>query len=65
MSKVCEYVKGNYPHITTIKHFSDGCAVQLKNYKNFLNLCHHYSDFDLEEGWNLLQPVMKNLLLMG
>ena len=28
MSKVCEYVKGNYQHITKIKHFSDGCAVQ-------------------------------------
>ena len=52
MSKVCEYVKGNYMHITKVKYFSDGCAVQYKNYKNFLNLCHHYSDFDLEAEWN-------------
>ena len=28
MSKVCEYVKGNYQHLTKIKYFSDGCAVQ-------------------------------------
>ena len=52
MSKVCEHVKGNYMHITKVKYFSDDCAVQYKNYKNFLNLCHHYSDFDLEAEWN-------------
>ena len=28
MSNVCEYVKGNYQHISKIKYFSDGCAVQ-------------------------------------
>ena len=53
MRKVCEYVKGNYQRITKIKYFSDSCTVQYKNYKYFLNLCHHYRDFDLEEGWNL------------
>ena len=52
MSKVCEYVKGNYQRITKLKYFSDGCATQYKNYKNFLNLCHYYSDFDLEAEWN-------------
>ena len=51
MRKVCEYVKGNYQHITKVKYFSDGCAAQYKNYKNFLNLCYHYSDFDLETEW--------------
>ena len=30
-----EYVKGNYMHITVVKYFSDGCAVQYKNYKYF------------------------------
>ena len=48
MSKDCEYVKENYQHIAKVMYFSDGCAVQYKNYRNFLNLCHHYSDFDLE-----------------
>ena len=38
-------------HITKVKYFSDGSAVQCKNYKNFSNLCHHYSDSDLEEAW--------------
>ena len=36
------------------KYFSDGCEAQYKNYKNFLNLCHHYSDFDLKAECNLL-----------
>ena len=52
MSNVCEYVKGNYQHITKVKYFSDSCAVQYKNYKNLLNPCHHYSDFNLEAKWN-------------
>ena len=28
-------------------YFSDGCAGQYKNCKNFINLCHHYEDFGL------------------
>ena len=35
-------------HITKAKYFSDGSAVQCKNYKNFSNLCYHYIDSDLE-----------------
>ena len=31
MSKVCEYVKGNYTHITNVKYFFDGCTGQYKN----------------------------------
>ena len=46
MSKVCEYIKGNYQHVTKVKYFSDGCAA---HYKNF---CQHYNDFDLEAEWN-------------
>ena len=47
MSKVYEHVKGNY-HIT----FSDSCVAQYKNYKYFLNLCHHFHDSDLEGEWD-------------
>ena len=28
VNKVCEYVKGNYQHITKMKYFSDGYAFQ-------------------------------------
>ena len=52
MIKVCGYVKGIYRHITKVKYFSDGCAIQYKNYTHFLNPCHHYSDFNLEAQWN-------------
>ena len=33
-------------------YFSDGCAGQYKNYKNFVNLCHHLSDVGIEAFWN-------------
>ena len=44
--------KGELSPYYKIKYFADSCAAQYKNYKNFLNLCHHYSDFDLEAEWN-------------
>ena len=51
-TKVCEYLKKSYQHITKVKHFSDGYAAQYKNYKNFLTLCHHDSNSDLEVEWD-------------
>ena len=32
-------------------YFSDGCAGQYKNCKNFINLCHHCDDFGLDAEW--------------
>ena len=46
------YLKTNYPFIHTIEYFSDGCAGQYKNFKNFLNLTYHLSDFKLSANWN-------------
>ena len=34
-------------------YFSDGCAGQYKNCKNFLNLCLHYGDFRVKCEWNI------------
>ena len=66
MSKVCEYLKGNYMHISKVKYFSDGCAVKHKNYKTFLNLCHHYIVILMwKQNGISLQPVMENRLLVG
>ena len=31
-----------------IFYFSDSCAEQYKNHKNFLNLCHHQQDFNMD-----------------
>jgi hypothetical protein len=35
-----------------IYYFSDGCAGQYKNRKNFVNLYHHKADFGIEAEWN-------------
>lgn len=35
-----------------IFYFSDGAASQYKNRKNFLNLCHHASDFGVPAEWH-------------
>lgn len=33
-------------------YFSDGCAAQYKNRKNFINLCHHREDFGMPAEWH-------------
>jgi hypothetical protein len=35
-----------------IIYFSDGCAAQYKNRKNFINLCHHEDDFGMPAEWH-------------
>ena len=40
-----------WPQIKSVDSFNDGCAGQHKNYKAFLNLCHHKSDFDTDAIW--------------
>ena len=34
-----------------IFYFSDGCAEQCKNHKNFINLCHNQQDFNMDAEW--------------
>ena len=34
-----------------IFYFSGGCAEQYKNRKNFINLCHHQQDFNMDAEW--------------
>jgi hypothetical protein len=47
-----DFLKTELPLTTKIIYFSDGCAAQYKNCKNFLNLCHHQEDFGIEAEWN-------------
>jgi len=49
--KVISYIQENLSHIAKIFYFSDGCAEQYKNRKNFINLCHHKQDFDIDAEW--------------
>ena len=48
----CEYIKKALPNVTLVEYFSDGCAGQYKNFKTFLNLCYHSSDFGLRAIWS-------------
>ena len=50
--KLTEYIRNNFPNIKFIEYFSDGCAGQYKNFKNFLNLTHHQLDFNLAASWS-------------
>ena len=47
-----DYVKEVLPHINKVIHFTEGCAAQYKNCKNFSNLCHHENDFGFTATWN-------------
>jgi hypothetical protein len=42
----------NKMNIGKIYYFSDGCGGQYKNYKNFINICHHEKDFGIKCEWN-------------
>ena len=48
-----DYLKENLPIVDKIFYFSDGCAEQYKNPKNFSNLCHHQQDFNMDAEWIL------------
>ena len=53
-------------HIKKVKYLFDDSAVQYKNYKRFMNLCHHYTILIRKTGGLFfLEPFMENLLLMG
>lgn len=49
---VTDHLKANLPHISNIQYFTDGCAGQYKNYKNFLNLIFHKEDFGIGADWS-------------
>ena len=48
---MCEHIRNKFPNIKKVEYFSDGCAGQYKNYKNFLNLTYHTEDFSLTAVW--------------
>lgn len=50
--KLIQFLKGKFDHVRKIYYFSDGCAGQYKNKKNFSNLCYHNEDFDVEAEWH-------------
>ena len=53
--KLTEYIRNNFTNIKFIEYFSDGCAGQNKNFKNFLNLTHYQLDFNLAASWSFFE----------
>ena len=54
LNETMNYIKKDLnPSVKTIHYFSDGCAVQYKNCKHFINLCHHANDFSVDCVWNV------------
>ncbi|CAF2174414.1 unnamed protein product [Rotaria magnacalcarata] len=49
--RLMEFLK-SFNHITKVFYFSDGCAAQYKNRKNFKNLCFHEEDFGVKAEWH-------------
>jgi len=52
IGKVINYLKMQFYKISYIHYISDDSAAQYKNFKNFLNLCHHEEDFEITAEWN-------------
>ena len=48
------YLKQNLPIVDKILYFSDSCNEQYKNCKNFIHLCHHQQDFNVDAEWIFL-----------
>ncbi|GBM33984.1 hypothetical protein AVEN_263222-1 [Araneus ventricosus] len=45
-------IKEKFPLVKKLIYFSDGSSAQYKNRKNFVNICHHESDFELKSEWH-------------
>ena len=50
--QLVEFIKKNFKGITHIIYFSDGASGQYKNKKNFINLTHHFEDFQMSAEWH-------------
>lgn len=48
---ITDTLKEKFPDVKDIMYFSDGCGGQYKNFKNFLNLSHHETDFQMKATW--------------
>ncbi|KAJ8884164.1 hypothetical protein PR048_016021 [Dryococelus australis] len=49
--EIIMFIFEKFPFVQKVCYFSDGCAGQYKNCKNFKSLCCHANDFSLEASW--------------
>ena len=52
ISALIPKIKCFIPELSKIYYYSDGWAGQYKNRSNFINLCYHKMDFDVECEWH-------------
>ena len=53
MKRSADFIKKEIcPKVSKVHYFSDGCARQYENCKNFINLCLHEKDFGIECNWS-------------
>ena len=53
IKQTVQYIKAEiFATPSMMRYFSDGCAGQYKNYKNFINLCLHEKDFNVKCEWS-------------
>ena len=50
--RLVDHLREKFPVLNNIIYFSDGCAGQYKNLKNFINLCCHEKDFGIPAEWH-------------
>jgi hypothetical protein len=46
------FLNENVPNISNTYYFSDSASAQYKNKNNFINLCHHNTDFGINAKWH-------------
>ena len=51
-ARLVAFLKEKFDTLNKIIYFSDGCAAQYKNCKNFANLCNHEVDFGVSAEWH-------------
>ena len=49
---VLSHLQTTLTTLQKVHYFSDGCAAQYKNRYNFINLCNHQQDFNMDCEWN-------------
>lgn len=52
ISKLLTFLKTKLDNIYKIYYFTDGCAAQYKNKKNFVNIVKHSDDFGIPCEWH-------------
>ena len=50
--KTCNYIKDKLPSVGESEYFGDGFAGQYGSFKNFINLCHHKIDLNIDGSWS-------------